>query len=297
MGSAQSTEKKSVRLVDDFDTLLGRVTDVGSIMVINGFDFTHVYNIKPGHNLVQQLSISPRIYPVELAAQSGERIIPGSYSAIFVGSVSDMEYRVAFPLFDKPNAQLTVPLTDYCKTSLYVQPSLNPDITGYLRYRDPRIATEFAFSASDYFTKGNVIVNFASEFKNTTYGALLSKTLFKSGYTFRVGVSTKFGKFESGTFISLDPQLHINKSLRYKPNEDTEGGLHIELYPSDLRTKTAFFIERNFSMSVFAFNITSTGSCSSCIKRRLGQHQSMQITSSADLFKKVYQFGLGLVFE
>lgn len=297
MGALQSTpEQKAPELVGDFDTLLGKVTDVASLNLINGFEFTHVYQPQPSHSIVQTISISPRIHPVELAAQAGERVIPGNYSAVFVGTVSDMEYRVALPLFGSPNVQLTVPLSQYSKTSLYVDCTLNPGITGYLKYRGPKVASEFAFSASNYFTQGNIIANFSTMYKKTLFGAIIQKPLFSAGYVFRAGCATDFGKFNDGIFLSLEPKLRINKSITYSPNEDTTGGIQLDILPSELRAKSAFFINRNFAMTVFAFNVTSDATISSSLQRRFGKGYQMTLTSQADIFRKHYNFGLGLVF-
>ena len=295
MGGSESSV--AMQKVKDFNWLLSAVTDAASVDVIDGFDFTFIQPwSKPEGFLVHSLKLTPRIYPVELAAQSGEPIKPGSYTLSFLADFMDMNLRISQGLDGVGSADLTVPLDEDTKTHLIIQFDLST-IQGYFQTSKQKYNIEAAFTSSHYFSNAGATMDFTFQLtKNITVGALYTLNFFEDQKLLRTGYHHQMGKFESGLIVSYDGKVRLNKSFAYRANERTKGYLQFDMIVSELTAQMAFGIERDFLMTSFGANITSAGSISSKVLRKMGNRRTLVLTSMANLFQRIYKFGVGLSF-
>ena len=296
MGASESSHQRPK--VRDFNALLGAVTDAASVDVIDGLDFQFIQPVsKLNGFLVHSLKISPRVYPVEMSTQVGEPVRPGSFNSIFITDILDMTLRVTLGLSGNGSADLTVPISPDIKTNLTTQLDLSA-IQGYFQISKPKFNCEAAFSSTNYFSKADITSDFTFQLtKNLTVGALFQTSLFEKRKIARVGYLRHFGKFESGLILSYDGNLRLNKSLTYRANERTVGYLQYDFAVSELIGLTAIGFERNFMMTAFAANFNTLGVISSKIERKMRNNRKITLTSIANVFERVYRFGLGLSYN
>ena len=296
MGGSESSHKAPK--VRDFNALLNSVTDAASVEVIDGLDFQFIQPIpKYKGFLIHSLKIAPRVYPVEMAAQSGEPVRPGSYNTIFFADLLDMNLRVSLGLTGTGSADLTVPISPDVKTNLNAQLDLSA-IQGYIQIAKQKYNCEAAFSSTNYFSKASITGDFTYQLtKNITIGALIQANLFENQRVARFGYARKFGKFESGMIVSYDGKVRVNKSLTYRANDRTIGYLQYDLSVNELYGLTAIGFERKFMMTAFGANFNSLGFISSRVERNMRNDRRIILTSMANIFEKVYRFGLGLSYN
>jgi len=295
MGSAPSQQVEKPN-VSDFGYLAGVISQVGRLSPINGFEATHVYQLRKNINLVQTLSVAPRLYPLELAPKVNEPKQPGSYSAVIIGDIIDMSYRLSYQRNGRPAAEITVPLNKQISLTLGSDIHYNPEITGVMKFASPFISTDFSFTFSDYLKKGNIVGSVAFMVKKLSFGALISQSLGLDSSMIRFALSHPL---KNGTFgVLINRTDHWSFTLSTKHDfQNTSTGFRFEFAPVSLQTLLSFGFERDFIMSKIQVAAGTDGALVSVYRRKIGAEKQITFSSATNLINREYSFGLGLLLN
>ena len=282
----------------DFGSIAGDISQVSTVQSINGFQITHVGQIIPNCNLVQTLTLNPRVYPIELAAKSNEPAQPGSYSSVLVGDLIDMPYRISYNFGGKLSAELTVPFSKNINITLGSDIHYNPEITSQFKYSGDKYSSEITFTTNDYFKKGHLVASFATVLKNSIhFSSLFSQKLFSNENMFRFAFILPYKKIDYGFLINKTDVWTFSLSTKKIINSDIIVGGKFDFIPSNLRSAYSFGFDKSFLMSRLQVSLTSDALLSTVYRRKFSKEKQITFSISSNILTKEYSFGVGLLIN
>lgn len=294
MGAQPSTPPKDDNPVD-FATISSEVNSIAKISIINGIDITYGKVFSPNLQVFNILSMAPRLYPVSLAPQFNEPIVPGTFSCVAIGNYLGMPFRISFGGKNRAGGELTVPVTDEANFTLTSEFSLVPAISATFKLANKYTNMDATIASSDMFRKGSVAASAGFNAGKSKVAISLTKSLNDAISMVRLGLSRPFKHFRAGALITFSDSFQIMTALAAPVNNSTSFGARFESVPSSLYSAFSFGFERNFALSKFSAAVSTDGNIASEMKRRLRGDQQFTITANVNFISHDYRFGMGLI--
>ena len=179
--------------IPEFPIFLSQVFDVTQTDSIVGFQLTYNKKINQHLNILQNLSIMPRVYPVEMSPRSGEEKLPGNYQLNLNGDFYGMPFAFGISKNSPPTFLVTIPVNN--RSSVNFVGSI-PD---YSRFYMPDFGSSLSLSGKKYTSRFDIdISNFLQNISFTLYSTYYPVPKYGFGTSIMIPVS-------SNTSTSLNP--------------------------------------------------------------------------------------------
>lgn len=295
-----------------FSTILSSALEICTIPQINGFECTWFQGLPKNFQLVQNLSIQPRVFPYSIIEHSNEELNPGSYRASLNGTVFGFPLSLSFSnrqLFLNIQKKIRNVLTAALDTSV----SVNPESHAQIIFSNPFVNISGMFSFSQ-MSRYNFDLDFGTHFKNIMFGSnfhfdpqiqklfspISSTIAMNYTYTPKIKAIKSFYSRHKIHNNSTSFIFNIKDSLTFSIEKDvhigssTSIGTNIKVNMSTLESETRVGFQRQYKLTTFSAVIENTGKISSILQRNVKPGFSLSISSYADLVHSVYVMGLGV---
>ena len=160
--------------IPEFPVFLSQVFDVTQTDSIVGFQVTCNKIINQHLNILQSISLAPRVYPVELSPRSGEEKHPGNYQLNANGDIYGMPFTFGISKNSPPTFLITIPVNEkssvnFVSTIQDLKKFYIPDFGSSLNYSGKKSTCRFDIDISSFFQ--NISFTFYSTyFPSPKYG-------------------------------------------------------------------------------------------------------------------------------
>ncbi|OHT03419.1 hypothetical protein TRFO_06644 [Tritrichomonas foetus] len=289
----------------EFPTFLSQVFDVTQSDSIIGFQVTWNKKINENLNILQALSIQPRVYPVELIDHSGEMKQPGNYQLNINGKFGGFPFVLGYSRNSKPTASMNIPINENASINVASTISTYPDIGSSFTYLSNIFTSRIDIDINNYFKDGNMTL-FSTYIPSPKYGFGGSLTLpLSQSSPPMLTLASQFSKGPRRSCLMIHHiglgEIFENNSFAigttYTIEPKTIAGVTLKVDQNPLNSELRLGIQRNFVMSRISAVVSSSGIVQSFFQRNVRQGILLSTSACADNAHKIYTFGLGLVLE
>ena len=288
----------SGEFVDDFDTIVGDVTDLGQFQTFLGASVTHIKTFNETLTWMNTVSMFPRIYQLKNRQMSGEPSYPGSFVSVVMGTIADMPFRMTFGQgLWFPEVSLSVPMGNMSfEMTGSISDTFVPALKADFGRRGKYFTVTSALSTQGSQGMGEIAVG--TKLGPLKLGCYLSSRMVDqvtilrivSNYTTKKG--TDFGIYTGLSSEGISNVLRVQKKVN-----GTRFGAALHLIPKVLGSELFIGLEREFSMSSLSAAISSSGSVKSCYVRHLDKSMRLTFTADSNVFRETHAFGIAVTLK
>lgn len=204
--------------IPEFPLFLSQVFDVTQTDSIVGFQLAHNKKINQHLNILQSISIMPRVYPVEMSPNSGEQRLPGNYQINFNGDFYGMPFAFDISKNSPPTVLVTIPVSK--------QSSVNfvSSIKEYSKFYMPDFGSSLNISGKKYTSRLDIdISNFYQNISFTFYSTYYPVPKYGFGTSVMIPLSTNLSIstnpwYSFAFLIDKTKPINVEAKLKDKTN-------------------------------------------------------------------------------
>lgn len=204
--------------IPEFPLFLSQVFDVTQTDSIVGFQLAHNKKINQHLNILQSISIMPRVYPVEMTPNSGEERLPGNYQFNVNGDFYGMPFAFDISKNSPPTILVTIPVSK--KSSVNFVSS----IPNYSKFYLPDFGSSLNISGKKYTSRLDIdISNFFQNISFTFYSTYYPIPKYGFGTSIMIPVSSNIEMattpwYSFAFLIDKTKPIDIESKLKEKNN-------------------------------------------------------------------------------
>lgn len=278
--------------IPSFSSLFSEHNTAAMVDSFTGFSFTHVATFRQAHNLVSTLSIKPRTFEKQYAAQVGEQQFPGSAQVVLLGSAQGLTYRVGSHGLWHPSLFLSIPFAtasvDFSASVGHSGPELKLDVEQRFPHCVAGLSLEKGAAVS-------IDAALSAAARMLRWGAGVGYNATEAKFDCRAVADVALRRAKIGALVTTDFRSSVIALLTAQRSiGDTKVATQLTVVPLQLASNLALGFEREFSRSNVAASFSTNGILSSVYTRVINRSVRLTLSSTINIGEQDYGFGVSV---